>query len=77
MKRLILTLSVIGYLVAQPSPVGNWKLSGLEVDYMHIAREDVDVTVCDAYEQGFCVDVANIPKGKAISAVGNIPNPIF
>ena len=63
MKRLILTLSIIGYLFAQPSPEGNWKLSGLEVDYIHIAREDVSVQVCDTYGQGFCVEVAAIPTG--------------
>ena len=55
MKRLIITLSVIGCLFAD-SPVGNWKLSGLAVDYLHITREEATVALQDAYWQASGLD---------------------
>jgi len=39
MKRLLITIIAMSCLFAQPDPKGNWKLSGLAVDYLHIARE--------------------------------------
>ena len=53
MKRLLIMLSVVGCLLAQDSPVGNWKLSGLKVDYLHVTREDADVFLTDSYWQAF------------------------
>ena len=50
MKRLLITLSVVGCLLyADPNPIGNWKLSGLKVDYLHIARETTDIALNDMY----------------------------
>ena len=40
MKRLLITMTVLmSFLLSDPDPRGNWKLSGLSVDYLHIARE--------------------------------------
>ncbi len=41
MKRLIIMTTVLmSFLLStEPDPRGNWKLSGLAVDYLHIARE--------------------------------------
>ena len=41
MKRLLITMTVLmSFLLStEPDPRGNWKLSGLSVDYLHIARE--------------------------------------
>ena len=40
MKRLLITMAAMSFLMADtPDPKGNWKLSGLSVDYLHIARE--------------------------------------
>ena len=40
MKRLLLTITAMSFLLGTaPEPHGNWKLSGLSVDYLHIARE--------------------------------------
>ena len=42
------SLSVIGFLMADPDPVGNWKLSGLKVDYLHITRMNATTDPADA-----------------------------
>ena len=40
MKRLLITIAAMSFIFSQaPDPKGNWKLSGLSVDYLHIARE--------------------------------------
>ena len=40
MKRLLITIAAMSFVFSQaPDPKGNWKLSGLSVDYLHIARE--------------------------------------
>ena len=79
MKRLIITLSVIGCLFAD-SPVGNWKLSGLAVDYLHITREDAQVNLTDAYWQAGGMDapmvvvpISMIPKGVLYQRFTNGP----
>ena len=39
MKRLLITITAMSFIFGQaPDPKGNWKLSGLSVDYLHIAR---------------------------------------
>ena len=79
MKRLIITLSVIGCLFAD-SPVGNWKLSGLAVDYLHITREEATVALQDAYWQASGLDapmvvvpVSVIPSGVLYQRFTNGP----
>ena len=40
MKHLLITITAMSFVFSQaPDPKGNWKLSGLSVDYLHIARE--------------------------------------
>jgi len=73
-------LSVVGCLLAQDSPVGNWKLSGLKVDYLHVTREDADVFLTDSYWQSFGmatpmvqVPVMDIPNGVVYQRFTNGP----
>ena len=40
MKHLLITITAMSFVFSQaPDPKGNWKLSGLAVDYLHITRE--------------------------------------
>ena len=41
MKRLLIIMSAISFMFAD-SAVGNWKLTGLTVDYYDIARPHPD-----------------------------------
>ena len=62
MKRLLIIISTVSFMFAD-SAVGNWKLSGLTVDYFDIAREDVTVVLNDAYGFGITVPISTIPAG--------------
>ena len=74
MKRLLITLSVVGCLLyADPNPIGNWKLSGLKVDYLHIARETTDIALNDIYGAGVQVVVATVPAGAVYARFTNGP----
>jgi len=73
MKRLLITLSAMCFLMADPSPEGNWKLSGLAVDYLHISREEAVVTLDDAYGFGISVPVQVIPSGVLFQRLTNGP----
>jgi hypothetical protein len=74
MKRLLITLSVIGCLLyADPSPIGNWKLSGLKVDYLHIARETTEIALNDIYGANVRVVVATVPAGAVYARFTNGP----
>ena len=55
------------------SPVGNWKLSGLRVDYFDIARADATFTLSDAYGFGIDVVVAQVPAGLLFNHTINGP----
>jgi len=72
MKRLLLILSVFCFLTAD-SPVGNWKLSGLKVDYINIARLDRSVDLKDAYGVGVTVPVSAVPGGAVFYRITNGP----
>ena len=61
MKRFLI-LSAFCFLMADPDPVGNWKLSGLKVDYIHITREAATVALSDAYGFGITIPVSQIPE---------------
>ena len=73
MKRLLITLSMIGCLFADLDVVGNWKLAGLKVDYLHVARETTEVKVCMAVNPTACVTVKTIPAGVVFSKIINGP----
>ena len=73
MKRLLITVSALCILLADPSPVGNWKLSGLEVEYTHITREEVTLTLNDAYGFGVEVPVLTIPSGVIFQTITSGP----
>ena len=62
MKRLLIIISTVSFMFAD-SPVGNWKLFGLTVDYFDIARADATVALSDSYGFGITVPVATIPAG--------------
>jgi hypothetical protein len=72
MKRLLLILSVFCFLIAD-SPVGNWKLSGLKVDYLNIARMTRTVALQDAYGVGVNVPVSEVPGGAVFYRLTNGP----
>jgi hypothetical protein len=72
MKRLLI-LSAFCFLMADPDPVGNWKLSGLKVDYIHITREAATVALSDAYGFGITVPVSEIPEGIVFQRFTNGP----
>ena len=73
MKRLLIVISACCFLMADPSPVGNWKLSGLKVDYMHLTREEATVALSDAYGYGVTVPVSVIPAGVMFQRFTNGP----
>ena len=62
MKRLLIIISMVSCMFAD-SAEGNWKLSGLTVDYFDIAREETAVILNDAYGFGIAVPIAVIPAG--------------
>ena len=68
MKRLLIIMSAISFMFADEA-VGNWKLSGLIVDYYDIARPHPDYPngvpflLKDSYGYGIAVEVANVPAG--------------
>ena len=68
MKRLLIIMSVISFMFADEA-VGNWKLTGLIVDYYDIARPHPDYPngvpfmLKDSYGYGIEVEVANVPAG--------------
>jgi len=72
MKRLLIIISTMAFLFSD-SPVGNWKLSGLRVDYYDIARADVSVLAHDAYGFGIAVPLATIPAGALFNHTINGP----
>ena len=73
MKRLLITLSAIGCLFADIDVTGNWKLSGLKVDYLHIARETTDIEICAQVNPDLCVTLATIPAGVVYTTFVNGP----
>ena len=75
MKRLIITLSVMCFLLADPSPVGYWKLSGLKVDYMHISRGNTatPIVLTDIYGAGVAIQVSEVPAGVMYNRFTNGP----
>jgi len=74
MKKLIIVLSLtcFSFLLADTAE-GNWKLSGLRVDYYDIARAPVQVDVVDAYGFGISVTVSEIPAGALFNHTPNGP----
>ena len=72
MKKLLIILSTMAIMFAD-SPVGNWKLSGLRVDYYDIARAPVDFVVTDVYGAGIALTVAQVPAGALFNHTPNGP----
>ena len=72
MKRLLIIISTMAIMFAD-SPVGNWKLSGLRVDYFDIARADATFLLNDAYGFGIAVPVAEVPAGLLFNHTINGP----
>jgi len=54
-------------------PVGNWKLSGLRVDYFDIARADAALVATDVWGYGIAVPLASIPSGALFNHTINGP----
>jgi hypothetical protein len=75
MKRLLITLSAFCILFADISDdlVGQWKLSGLKVDYLHIARETVPVTVKAEVNPAIEITLQTIPAGALYNVFQNGP----
>jgi len=55
------------------SPVGEWKLTGLRVDYMDIARGPASVIVNDAYGLGVSTSLGEIVPGTLFNTTVNGP----
>jgi hypothetical protein len=55
------------------SPVGQWKLSGLRVDYMDIARSETAVYASDSYGFGISIPLQVIPAGVLFNTTVNGP----
>jgi len=72
MKRLLIIMASLA-LVFGDSPEGQWKLSGLRVDYFDIARQDGAVVVHDSYGFGISVPVASFPAGALFNVTVNGP----
>jgi hypothetical protein len=86
MKRLLQTMVVIAtmsfLLATTPDPRGNWKLSGLAVDYLHIARADAQINLVVHYPpylvhgdgvSDISVPVITIPAGTMFQRLTNGP----
>ena len=75
MKRLLITLSAFCILFADISDdlVGQWKLSGLKVDYLHVARETVPVTVKAEVNPAIEITLQTIPAGALYNVFQNGP----
>ena len=74
MKRLLIIISMATIVSAQAdSPVGNWKLSGLRVDYFDIARAPAQVVLTDSYGFGISTPIADIPAGALFNVTINGP----
>ena len=72
MKRLLIIISMATIVFAD-SPVGNWKLSGLRVDYFDIARAPAQLVLTDAYGFGISTSIADIPAGALFNVTVNGP----
>jgi hypothetical protein len=72
MKRLLIIIVTVAFVFGD-SPVGNWKLSGLRVDYWDIARQPAQVVLYDSYGFGIAVPVADIPAGALFNHTPNGP----
>jgi len=72
MKRLLIIISMATIVFAD-SPVGNWKLSGLRVDYFDIARAPAQLILTDAYGFGISTSIADIPAGALFNVTVNGP----
>ena len=74
MKRLLIIIASISCIFADPmSPAGEWKLTGLRVDYMDIARGGASVIVNDAYGLGISTSLGEIVPGTLFNTTINGP----
>ena len=73
MKRFLILISAISFMFGMDDAAGNWKLSGLRVDYFDIARQDAAVVVYDHYGFGIGVQIAAIPAGALFNHTINGP----
>jgi len=73
MKQLLIIISMVFSMMFADSAVGNWKLSGLRVDYYDIARAPASVIVMDAYGFGIGLSLAEIPAGLMFNHTPNGP----
>jgi len=63
MKRLIiLVCAVTSFMIAQDA-AGQYKLSGVDVEYTYVSRYETVLTVTDAYGIGVTIPVSTIPEG--------------
>ena len=60
-------------IVFGDSPAGQWKLSGLRVDYFDIARAETNVYASDIYGAGIVIPLSNIPAGVLFNTTINGP----
>ena len=63
MKRLIiLAFAISSFIIAQDA-AGQYKLSGVDVEYTYVSRYATTLTVTDAYGIGVTIPVNTIPEG--------------
>ncbi|MEE2858537.1 MAG: hypothetical protein VX820_02345, partial [Candidatus Neomarinimicrobiota bacterium] len=63
MKRLMIIMCAVTALVFTQDAAGQYKLTGVDVEYTYIARGDYDLTVSDPYGFGITQTLATIPGG--------------
>ena len=75
MKRLLITLSAFCILFADISDdlVGQWKLSGLKVDYLHIARATTEIKATAVVNEDIEITLNTIPAGALYNVFQNGP----
>ena len=63
MKQSILLILFSCTLLIAQDAAGQYKLSGVDIEYTYITRGDVELTVTDAYGIGITIPVAKISSG--------------
>ena len=73
MKKLTMVLCTVSTLLMAQDAAGNYKLSGLDVQYYMAARHATDIVVNDPYGAGISLAISQIQEGEIFYAVRNGP----
>ena len=73
MKKLIISIIFCISLITAQDAAGNYKLSGLDVQYYMAARYDTPIIVSDTYGAGISLAISQIGAGQIFYEVHNAP----